>query len=338
MNALSRTRAGRRTLALSAALAGVFAALLGFSAEPALAAYTARVKAGTLTIAGDAASDKLVLRLQPGSPTTLIVDVGADGTADFTFDRGTFTAITVEAGRGDDEVRIDQSAGSFADEAVTLNGGAGADTLLGGSGAETFLGGAGNDVVAGGDGNDRAFLGDGDDSFQWNPGDDNDTIDGQRGTDLLDVFGSSIGESIDVSANAGRLRFFRNIGNVTLDLDDVEGVGFHAAGGADTITVNDLTGTDAKTVDIDLNAIGGGGDAQIDTVTTKGTSGPDVVDVTRSGSQVLVAGLAAQTRIVGGEAANDTLRVETVDGDDDVTVAPDVNDLITPFVDLGTGD
>ena len=43
-------------------------------------------------------------------------------------------------------------------------------------------------------------------------------------------------------------------------------------------------------------------------------------------------------RIAGSEAANDTLRVQTLDGDDDVTVAPDVADLIATVVDLGAGD
>jgi hypothetical protein len=73
-------------------------------------------------------------------------------------------------------------------------------------------------------------------------------------------------------------------------------------------------------------------------VITNGTSGQDVVDITRSGSPVLATGLAAQTRIVGSEAANDTLWIPTLGGDDDVTVAPDVNDLITPAVDLGADE
>ena len=49
-------------------------------------------------------------------------------------------------------------------------------------------------------------------------------------------------------------------------------------------------------------------------------------------------GLAALVRIAGSEAANDTLRIQTLDGDDDVIVAPDVSDLITPVVDLGAGE
>ena len=61
-------------------------------------------------VKGNGASDKLALR-PAGRARTLQVDVGEDGTADFSFDRSTFTAIDVEAGGGDDEVRIDQSGG-----------------------------------------------------------------------------------------------------------------------------------------------------------------------------------------------------------------------------------
>ena len=40
------------------------------------------------------------------------------------------------------------------------------------------------------------------------------------------------------------MRFFRDIANVTMDLNDVEGINFKALGGADNIVVNDLSGTD----------------------------------------------------------------------------------------------
>ena len=43
-------------------------------------------------------------------------------------------------------------------------------------------------------------------------------------------------------------------------------------------------------------------------------------------------------RVQGAEATLDTLRIETVGGDDTVAVAPDVIDLITPVIDLGADD
>src|SRR5688572_18046969 len=82
--AVAGSRGGGKAIAVSVLAAGFLAASLAYAAD-ASAAYTAQVEADTLKINGDTASDKLVLRLQPGSPNTLEVDVGADGTADFSF-------------------------------------------------------------------------------------------------------------------------------------------------------------------------------------------------------------------------------------------------------------
>src|SRR5262245_6104018 len=46
------------------------------------------------------------------------------------------------------------------------------------------------------------------------------------------------------STNGGRVRFFRDIASVTMDLNGVERIDFHALGGADNIVINDLSGTD----------------------------------------------------------------------------------------------
>ena len=40
------------------------------------------------------------------------------------------------------------------------------------------------------------------------------------------------------------MRFARDVGNITMDLDGVERIQLNALGGADNITVNDLTGTE----------------------------------------------------------------------------------------------
>ena len=89
---LHADRVGRRALTLGAAAGSILAATLTFAANPAHAAYTAQVKAGTLQIRGDAASDKLVLA---PTPPQLLLDVGDDGTVDFTFDRTTGTEHSV---------------------------------------------------------------------------------------------------------------------------------------------------------------------------------------------------------------------------------------------------
>ena len=102
------------------------------------------------------------------------------------------------------------------------------------------------------------FMGAGDDTFVWNPGDDNDTLEGQDGTDTMLFNGAVIAENINISANGGRALFTRDIANVAMDLNDVETIDFNALGGADIITVNDLSGTDVQKVNIDLAGTVGG--------------------------------------------------------------------------------
>src|SRR5262249_53894983 len=175
--------------------------------------YIARIANGTLRITGTGSSNtKLALRLRAGDANTLDVDVGNDGTPDFSFDRGLFDHIVVMGGAGDDEIRIDEVNGVFTDtEITTLNGGNGNDRLIGGSGAETLIGGPGNDIIDGNRGNDIVLLGPGDDTFIWDPGDGSDVVEGQEGNDVMIFNGANAPENVDLSANGSRLRFFRDV-------------------------------------------------------------------------------------------------------------------------------
>jgi hypothetical protein len=352
------TRPGGRALAALTAAGACLAATLGLvAADQAGAAATgvqARVQAGTLEITGTARADNVALGLAPGAPTTLQVDVGGDGTPDFSFDTATFTAIKLLAGDGADritasaglaplgELRIDGGRGKDfvvgGDGDDVLIGGGGNDTLFGGDGNDLLLGDRGNDTVSGGRGNDVTFLDRGDDRFTWNPGDGDDTVEGQAGNDVLGFNGANLAELMDVAANGPRVRLFRNVANINMDLQGVERLELNALAGSDFITVGDLTGTDLKTADINLAGGDGGGDRSADTVIVNGSPGNDRVRVARSGAQVLTTGLAAQTRIAGSEAANDTRILKTLAGDDDVVVAPDVAGLIRTNVDLGAGE
>ena len=326
-----------RALTRSLVLAASVVAVLAFGSGPAWASYTAQIVGGTLQVTGNGASDRLSLRLQFGVPTVLEVDVGDNGTADASFDRSLFTAINVSAGGGNDRVRIDQVNGAFTDEAVTIDGGPGNDTLLGGDGAEVFFGGQGDDFVDGNRGDDTAFLGEDDDTFHWDPGDGNDTVEGQDGLDTLDFNGANINEHIDISANGQRVRFTRDVANITMDLNDVEGIVFHAFGGTDTVTVNDLTGTDVETVDADLAAQAGGGDAAADSVVVNGTLGADAAVVSLVDGKPVVSGLGLPETVTvsGGEAANDTLQLNGGSGNDVVTVDGGILGLASVGVDGG---
>ena len=115
-----------------------------------------------------------------------------------------------------------------------------------------LIGGDGNDVIDGGRGNDMALMGAGNDTFVWNPGDGSDTVEGQAGSDTMLFNGANVNENINLSANGSRARLTRNVGNIVMDTNGVEQVDVNALGGADTITVGDLTGTGIGQVNLDL--------------------------------------------------------------------------------------
>jgi Ca2+-binding RTX toxin-like protein len=183
-------------------------------------------------------------------------------------------------------------------------------------------------------------MGAGDDTFVWNPGDGSDTVEGQDGADILQFNGANVGENIDLSANGSRLRLQRNVGNVTMDVNGVEQVNVVALGGADTINVHDLSGTDVTQVNIDLASPAGSGtgDGAADTVIVNGTSGDDVVTVNGDATGTDVSGLAAAVHITGAEAANDRLVVEALAGDDAVVASGLAANAIQLTLDGGDGD
>ena len=327
------TRARRVGQASGAAVALGLAAVV--MAGPASAAQvpSASVANDTLTVTGTQASERLALRLHAGTPGVLEVDFGDDGTAEFSFDRATFSRIDVRLLAGNDQFRIDQVNGAFADEALTVDGGNGNDTMNGGDGVEVFYGGNGADSVDGNRGNDTAYLGNGTDSFTWDPGDGSDVVEGQNGVDTLVFNGANIAlENMFLAPNGSRTLFHRDQANINMDMDGVERLDLNALGGVDTIRIDDMTGTDFARADVDL----GGADGAVDVLTVNGTANDDTVRVATHDGGVDVKGLEPETRITGSEAT-DSLRLNTLDGNDRVKVDGAVSGLISPVVDLGTG-
>ena len=174
----------------------------------------------------------------------------------------------------------------------------------------------------------------------WNPGDGSDTVEGQGGHDTLQFNGANVNENIDLSANGSRLRLSRDVGNVTMDVNGVEQVNVVALGGADTITVNDLSGTDVTEVNLDLASPPGSGtgDGQADSVIVNGTNGDDAIVVLGDASGVAVLGLAAQVNITGAEATNDRLTVNALAGDDVVDASGLAAGAIQLTADGGDGN
>ena len=64
-----------------------------------------------LVVTGNGAGDQLALRLQTGVPTTVELDVGNDGSANFSFDRASLRTGRGQRGAAGDDTVTTRSAG-----------------------------------------------------------------------------------------------------------------------------------------------------------------------------------------------------------------------------------
>jgi Ca2+-binding RTX toxin-like protein len=334
-----------RLLWVAAAGVAVAAAILPAQGAAArnrhrLESAHARLAHHTLRVRGTEGNDGIALRLAAGNPAVVQVDLGDNGSADFSFPRAAIKSISVKGRGGNDRMRIDDSNGAFNNAIPTrIDGGPGNDTIAGGAGPETLNGGPGNDTIDGNGGNDVSDLEAGDDTFVWDPGDGSDTIEGNDGRDTMVFNGAAASETVDLSANGNRLRFFRSPANITMDTHGVEEVDFNALGGADSITVNDLGATDVKNVNLNLAGSLGGttGDGQTDRVNVIGSNGNDALTAAGDSSGVTVTGLQAQVAIQHQEPT-DQLFVEGLGGADSISATGLASGAISEFLDGGDGN
>lgn len=294
---------------ISAVFAGGILTITGDNQDNTLVA--SRDSAGTILANGGAIP--ITGGIATVTNTSLIRILGLGGNDVLAVDdaNGPMPPANLFGGDGDDIL-----TGSAADD--VLDGGPGNDTLMGRGGNDVLIGGPGNDTLIGGPGADQIFGGDGDDQIVWNPGDGSDVVEGEGGQDTLVFNGANVNETVDLSANGQRLRFFRNVADITMDCGGIERVVFRALGGADQVTVNDLTGTEVTNVVVDLSSNTGGGDGQPDTVIINGTETNDVITVSGSTNEVNVAGLGAVVTVFGGEPNLDKLVINGLAGDDKI--------------------
>jgi hypothetical protein len=271
---------------------------------------SASIANGTLTVSGTNGADVVMLG---ADATEALVTFGDDPANVHHFNLADFSAISVSLGNGDDQ--FTEQPGVLTDKKSTVDGGNGNDTIKTGDGVDTIFGGNGDDTVDAGRGNDSVFLGNGKDFFVWNPGEGSDAVDGGNGNEDIMQFN----------------------GGISMDMNDIEIFNLKALGGVDNVTVNNLEGTSVRQANIDLSGSAGGGDQAADVVTVNGTDQDDHVNVTAPGGQIGVAGLHTARQIAGSEALLDHLQVNTRDGDDTVTVDPNVSTFIGVAVDLGLG-
>lgn len=278
--------------------------------------------AGTLNgELGDGAVDRVTVE---GRKSADAISISTAGTT--THVLGGPTNVDIEHADSNDQLVVQGLAGNDTIDAaamaagvmnLTVDAGDGDDTIVGSAGADTLLGGAGNDVVDGARGNDVAFLGAGDDTFVWDPGEGSDVVEGQAGFDTLLFNGANVAENIAISANGERATFFRDVANITMDLNDVEQIDFNALGGADNIVINDLSGTDVNLVRLSL--IGGAGlanDGLEDSITVNATAADDVIVASSNDDETIVTGTPADVAITGVDAGLDKLRLNGGAGDD----------------------
>jgi Ca2+-binding RTX toxin-like protein len=308
----------------------------------------------TVTVNDLAATDVSVVDVNLGAGGTTSGDLLADN-------------VVVNGSVADDRITVSEIAGvpvvirpttivrvTAPDptlDTLTVNGLAGNDTIDaselpsgrilfvadGGAGNDTITGGPGNDTITGGPGNDLAFLGAGDDTFAWNPGDGSDTVEGGDGNDKLNFNGSDLAENVVISSNGGRVRLSRDVGTVTLDVNTFEGIELNALGGADTITVDNLSGTGLVKVQLNLKGSAGIGDGQPDNIIVNGTDADDGIRLAAAGNTILVDGLFPVVRITGSDGVNDHLTVNALGGHDTVDATNLPANLIGLTVDLGGG-
>src|SRR5262245_48360135 len=234
--------------------------------------------------------------------------------APFFVDIGTTENLVVNMNGGDDSFTGSNGLATLIK--LTVDGGAGNDTIRGGDGADMLLGGDGNDFIDGNGGSDKAFLGAGDDTFQWDPGDGSDIVDGQEGNDAMLFNGSNLNEVFEASATGQRVRFTRDLGNIVMDLNHLEAIDLNALGGADKVTINDLSGTDVVAANLDL---GPPDDGAADAVIVNGTRGNDRIDVLIVPLQVV--GLHTAATMTNFAGATDSLTINAGAGDDEVVAS-----------------
>jgi len=108
-----------------------------------------------------------------------------------------------------------------------------------------------------------------------------------------------------LSANGDGALFTRNVGTISMNLTSVEKVTVNALAGADTVNINDPSGSGVTQIDVNLG-VAGAGDGAADTINI---NDDDPVQVTNNGGGDLsILGLSgAIVHVTGFETGTDHL-------------------------------
>jgi len=263
----------------------------------------------SLTISRDGAGHLLgnggAIAISGGVATVDNIDVirafGDGGNDVITLDEtnGPLPAARLFGGAGNDFL-----TGGSGDD--ILQGQAGNDTLIGHAGNDRLFGGAGNDFIDGDQGADIGFLGDGNDVFRWDQGDGSDRVEGGSGFDQLLFNGNPNAETFTFTADTANDALFTRVqGNIVMTLNDVENITVNALAGADTITINDPSGTKVTEFAINLG-LNGLGDGAVDKIFINDDDDVQVVN-NGNGNLTVLDVSGATVHITGFEVGSDQL-------------------------------
>ena len=135
----------------------------------------------------------------------------------------------------------------------------------------------------------------------------------------MDFNGSNAGENIDVSANGSRVRLTRNIAAITMDFAGIEGLNVRALGGADTVTVNDLSRHRPRQRQRRPQRVRRHRRRLTPTPSSPtAPTRPDDVDVSSDAGKDVVSRASTKVSVTGGEPALDNVNVATLGGADTI--------------------
>lgn len=329
-------------LALGAGLAALAITMTTLPAPTAVAVpsgVTARIVDGDLQLTGGDRNDTITIALRSTDPRIVEVRTGLTRAPEFAFRRAAVDRITVDTAGGADRVSIDDRFGVVGEDTpITISSGDGSDVLTGGAGEEVVLAGSGADTVDPGPGADEVLLGSGDDRLLWSTADGKDVIEGQTGADEVVVDGTTAADHLEVTANGARLRVSRPGLPGSVEASAVETWTLRPGAGADSVVVNDLTGSANAVVTVDLDVPGGASsDGSADTVEVAGTAGADDIRADLDGDAIEISGVADRVRVAGGDFFVDRLVVDADLGADTLRARPNVGDLMPVRLEGGPG-
>ncbi|MGI3170716.1 Hint domain-containing protein [Pseudooceanicola sp. C21-150M6] len=244
---------------------------------------------------------------------------GPDGNRDTIYGYG--GADTINAGWGDDTVYggagNDTIYGGSGGGQDLLYGGSGDDSFWGSAGRDTLYGGAGIDTLEGDSGDDLLYSSSGDDDLYGGTGNDtivilrpdSDYIDGEGGTDTIDLSQLQDSAVADITYSGGGSGFITFFNGEQIEFHGIESVIGDFNGMADGTAAGE-TMSDGYT-DSQGDAIGDSDGSDDDRA--MGHSGDDVI-LTGTGDDAISGGAGAD--IVQGGSGDDSLDGNS--GDDSV--------------------